>query len=45
MSYADTLLAMSTGREVASFIGITLGVLAIVVLAVYLIKKYIITKI
>ena len=45
MSYADTLLAMSTGREVASFIGITLGVLAIVVLAVYLIRKYIITKI
>ncbi len=45
MSYADTLLSMSTGKEVASFIGITIGVLAIVALAVYLIKKYIITKI
>ena len=45
MSYADTLLSMSTGKEIASFIGITLGILSIVVLAVYLIKKYVISKI
>lgn len=45
MSYADTLLSMSTGNEIASFIGITIGILTIVVLAVYLIKKYVISKI
>lgn len=45
MSSADVLLSMGTGKEVASFIGITAGVLAIVALAVYLIKKYIIVKI
>ena len=39
---ATTLIAMGTGREVASFIGITLGVIAIVGLAVFLIKKYVI---
>ena len=44
-SYADVILAMGTGREVASFIGITLGVLAIVAVAVILIKKYIIKNI
>lgn len=45
MAYADTLLSMSTGKEIASFIGITIGILTIVVLAVYLIKKYIISRI
>lgn len=44
-SYADVILAMGTGKEVASFIGITIGVLAIVGLAVVLIKKYIIRRI
>lgn len=42
---ATTLIAMGTGREVASFIGITLGVIAIVGLAVFLIKKYVIKRI
>lgn len=45
ISTATTLLAMSTGREVASFIGITLGVIAIIGLAVFVIKKYIIKRI
>ena len=45
ISTATTLLAMSTGREIASFIGITLGVIAIIGLAVFLIKKYVIKKI
>ena len=36
---------MSTGREVASFIGITLGIIAIIGLAVFIIKKYIIKRI
>ena len=44
-SYADVILAMGTGKEVASFIGITIGVLTIVAFAVLLIKKYIIRKI
>lgn len=44
-SYADTIIAMGTGREVASFIGITIGILAIVGIAVFLIKKYIIGRI
>lgn len=42
---ATTVIAMGTGREVASFIGITLGVIAIVGLAVFLIKKYVIKRI
>ena len=45
ISTATTLLAMSTGKEIASFIGITLGIISIVVLSVYLIKKFIIKKI
>ena len=45
ISTATTLLTMNTGREVASFIGITLGILAIIGLAVFLIKKYIVRKI
>lgn len=44
-TYADTIITMGTGREVASFIGITIGVLAIIATAVFLIKKYIIGKI
>ena len=36
---------VSTGKEVASFIGITLGTIAIIGLAVFLIKKYIIKRI
>ena len=45
ISTATTLLAMSTGREVASFIGITLGIIAIIGLAVFIIKKHIIKRI
>lgn len=45
ISTATVLLAMSTGKEVASFIGITLGTIAIIGLVVFLIKKYIIKKI
>lgn len=45
ISSATVLLAMSTGKEVASFIGITLGIIAIIGLAVFLIKKYIIKRI
>ena len=45
ISTATTLLTMNTGKEVASFIGITLGTISIIVLAVYLIKKFIIKKI
>ena len=45
ISTATTLLAMSTGKEVASFIGITLGVIAIIGLAVFVIKKYVIKRI
>lgn len=45
ISSATTLLAMNTGREVASFMGITLGVIAMIGLAVFLIKKYVIKRI
>ena len=45
ISTATTLIAMNTGREVASFIGITLGILTIVGLAVFLIKKYVIKRV
>ena len=44
-SNADVIIAMGTGKEIASFVGITLGVLTIVAFAVILIKKYIIRKI
>ena len=44
-SSADVLITMSTGREIAIFTGITLGILSIIALAVYLIKKYIIKRI
>ncbi len=43
-SAADVVIGMATGREVASYTGITLGVLAIIALAVYEIKKHIINK-
>ena len=45
ISTATTLLAMNTGREVASFIGITLGVITLIGVAVFIIKKYIIKRI
>ena len=45
ISTATTLLAMNTGKEIASFIGITLGVVVIIGLAVFIIKKYIIKRI
>lgn len=45
ISTATTLLSMNTGKEIASFVGITLGVFAIIGLAVFVIKKYIIKKI
>ena len=45
ISSATTLLAMNTGREVASFMGITLGVIVMIGLAVFLIKKYVIKRI
>ena len=45
ISTATTLITMGTGREVASFLGITLGIIAIVGLAVFLIKKYVIRRI
>ena len=44
-SYADVIITMGTGKEVASFIGITLGILSIIAVAVILIKKYIIKRI
>lgn len=43
-SSADIVIAMATGREIASFTGITLGILALIALAVYEIKKHIINK-
>lgn len=45
ISTATTLLSMNTGKEIASFIGITLGVVVIIGLAVFVIKKYIIKSI
>ena len=45
ISTATTLITMGTGREVASFLGITLGIIVIVGLAVFLIKKYVIRRI
>ncbi len=43
-SAADVVIGMATGREVASFTGITLGILVLIALAVYEIKKRIISK-
>ena len=43
-SSADLVIGAATGKEVASFTGITLGILSIIALAVYEIKKHIINK-
>ncbi len=43
-SAADLVIGMATGREVASFTGITLGILSLIALAVYEVKKHIINK-
>ena len=43
-SAADLVIGMATGREVASFTGITLGILSLIALAVYQIKKHVINK-
>ncbi len=43
-SSADVVIGTATGKEVASFTGITLGILAILGIAVYEIKKHIISK-
>ena len=45
ISYADLLIAMGTGKEVASFIGITIGIFAIIGVAVWIIKKKVLNKI
>lgn len=44
MSSADTIIGINTGKEVAAITGITVGILAIVALAVYEIKKHVINK-
>ncbi len=43
-SSADVVIGMATGKEIASFTGITLGILAILGIAIYEIKKHIINK-
>ena len=43
-SSADLVIGMATGREVASITGITLGILSLIALAVYEIKKHVINK-
>ncbi len=43
-SSADVIIAMGTGKEIASITGIALGILAIIAIAVYEIKKHIINK-
>lgn len=45
MTAADVLLSMSTGREIASFMGITIGIIAVVAVVAFLIRKYIIRRI
>ena len=45
MTAADVLLSMSTGREIASFMGITIGIIAVVAVVAFLIRKYIIKRI
>ena len=44
ISSADMIVLMSTGKEAVSIIGISLGSLTLIALAVYVIKKYIINK-
>ena len=43
-SSADAFMLISTGKEIASYTGITLGIIAIISLAVYLAKKYVINN-
>ena len=43
-SAADLVIGMATGKEVASFTGITLGILSVIAIAVYEIKKHVINK-
>ena len=43
-SAADLVIGMATGREVASFTGITLGILSLIAIAVYEVKKRVINK-
>ena len=43
-SSADVVIGAATGKEIASFTGIALGILAILAIAVYEIKKHIINK-
>ena len=35
MTAADVLLSMSTGREIASFMGITIGIIAVVAVVAF----------
>ncbi len=43
-SSADVVIGMATGREIASFTGITLGILSILAISIYEIKKHVISK-
>ncbi len=43
-SSADVVIGMATGKEIASFTGITIGILAILGIAIYEVKKHIINK-
>lgn len=43
-SSADVVIGVATGKEVASFTGIALGILAILAIAIYEIKKHVINK-
>lgn len=43
-SSADLVIGMATGREIASYTGITLGILSVIAFAVYEIKKHVISK-
>ena len=44
ISSADTFILISTGKEILSIAGITLGVLAIVAFGVVMVKKHVINK-
>lgn len=45
MSSADTIIGTATGKTTIAILGITLGILSIIAASVYVIKKYVITKI
>lgn len=45
MSSADTFILISTGKEILSITGITVGILSIITLGVILVKKHVINKI